>query len=135
MLRPWRAIPILAVPAAVVGVAGCASAPPRAEPAPIEARVLEAVQARDSVAVMVVLVRPTSYDRGPGAQLRRDVRDMQNRVLDVLEDDEYRVRHRFESVPAMTLMVYGEAAVRKLALARDVQRIGLDESAGGGGSP
>jgi hypothetical protein len=106
----------------------------RAEPVPVEPAVLETIRAQDSVGIVVVLVTPQSYYRGTSRQLQNDIANRQDRVLRALNDYRYRVRHRFRSVPAMTLVVYDEAAVHTLALLKRVSRIGLDDGSGGGGS-
>ena len=127
-------IELLATAATLAGalaVGACASAT-RAQPAPIDPRVLETVRAADSVGVVVVLVTPPSYYRGDSARLRADIRGLQDAVLGALEPGAYRVQQRFLSVPAMTLVVYDEATVRTLALRQQVERVGFDDGSGGG---
>ncbi len=124
----------LVIPTLLLAVpVGCATAM-RAEPVPVAPEVMETFQAQDSVPVVVVLTTPTSYYRRDQARLRGDIAHMQDAVVSALEPGQYREMHRFQSVPAMTLMVYDEAAIHTLALLKYVQRVGLDDGSGGGGS-
>lgn len=125
------AIPTLGL---LLVLGACATAM-RTEPVPVAPEVLEAVRARDSVSVVVVLVTPTSYYGGNRNRLRSDIAHMQDAVENALDPDQYRVMHRFQSVPALTLMIYDEAALHTLALVKHVQRIGLDDGSGGGEIP
>jgi hypothetical protein len=125
-------IPTLGLLAIVLG--GCASAM-RANPVPVAPEVLDTFRAQDSVAVVVVLVTPNSYYRGDRNRLRGDIAHMQDEVENALEPGQYRELHRFQSVPALTLMLYDEAAIRTLARLKHVQRLGLDDGSGGGETP
>lgn len=130
-----RAATVLLWTAALTGaaLAGCASAH-HAGPATIDAGVLEAVRGRDSVSVMVILAMPTGEDDA-GASRSAEIAAMQDAVLQGLEPGQYRVGRRFESVPALTLTVYDEAAIHALSRHEHVRRIGLDEGGGTGGAP
>jgi hypothetical protein len=126
-------IPTLSIALASLIVAGACSLAGRVRPAPIESGVLEAVRVQDSVAVMVMLVPPSGGGQ-EGEAVQRDIRRAQDDVLDGLDPESYRILKRFESVPAMTLVVYGERAVQRLARQERVERVGLDDG-GGGGAP
>ena len=120
--------------AGLLALGACASAT-RARPAPIDPHVLETVRSADSVGVVVVLATPPSYYRGDSGRLRNDIRGMQDAVLDALEPGAFRVRHRFQSIPAMTLVVFDESTIRALALRKQVERIDFDDGSGDGGPP
>lgn len=131
MTPPILRLPLAAAAlVAALGATACASAP-RAEPAPIAPEVLERVRSADSVGVVVILVTPSSYYGGNSQRVRSDIAGMQQSVLGALEPGQYRLRERFQSVPAMTLVVYGEPAIRTLALHRHVERIELDDGSAG----
>lgn len=90
---------------------------------------------RGEVRVVVALRVPAvEEDQGTDlAELQRQIARTQDEVLDALPPGGYRDPHRLQSVPAMTLTVLTEAALRALGAHPKVAKVDLDVSGGGQG--
>lgn len=96
--------------------------------------VIEALQAEGGVNVVVLLVEPPSMSTSSIdlPSLKRDIASLQDDVLSSLDSSEFRVKLRYQAVPALAGRVLSEAGLTKLAANPNVVRIDLD--VGGTGS-
>jgi hypothetical protein len=115
-------------------VAGCRIFGGAAEVEP-NPEVLEALREDGEAQVVVALVPPPGYDEGgpvTAAQMEAIAR-LQDEVLGSLDAADFRLRLRFEAVPALAGTILTERGLRVLSSHPDVVRVDLD--VGGGGAP
>jgi subtilisin family serine protease len=91
--------------------------------------VLEAIRRGESPRVMIALGVPVAATMGA---LRSNVATIQSQVLQGFADSDIAIERKYVAVPAVSLTVRNEAALRRLAGDPNVRRIDLD--AGGTGS-
>lgn len=90
--------------------------------------VMEALYTEGQANVVIALEVPL-YMKSPQVELpevRREVARLQDQVLSSLDDSDYRLKLRYESVPALAGTVLSESGISKLAKHPDVIRVDLD---------
>jgi len=89
--------------------------------------VLEQLRERGEARVVVALDVPAAENpQAPLAEVQRQIRETQDEVLNALDASGYRDPHRLEAVPAMTLTLLTEAALRTLEAHPKVSKVDLD---------
>jgi len=94
--------------------------------------VLEAVEAGEAVYVVVMLTEPsvTNHDRTDLVIMRREIAQLQDKVLASLTPSEFRLSIRYANIPAFTGILF-PAGIEKLRADRSVVRVDLDTSGAG----
>jgi hypothetical protein len=96
--------------------------------------VFEALNTTGEALVVIALDQPASLETVPLEldTLRRDVAQLQNLVLASLSEEEFRLTHRYQAVPALAGALLSESGLAKLAANPAVTKVDLD--VGGSGS-
>jgi hypothetical protein len=99
----------------------------------VSQEVIEALQKQEMVDVIIALVEPPSMGTPPVelATLKAEIASLQDQVLSALEPAEFRVKHKYQAIPALAGTVT-EAGLAKLAAHPKVMKIDLDVGGTGG---
>lgn len=126
---------------ALAGCGSMAESPDRAGGPPdtaiVAGDVMRALAADGRADVVVSLAPPAGYDDGAAADtvMRAAIARLQDDVLAALQPSDFRLRRRFESIPALAGTVLTGDGIRILAGHPRVVRVDLEVGGGGGGTP
>lgn len=96
--------------------------------------VIEAIQKNGEANIVIMLVPPSSLQTSPVdlPTVRNEIARLQDDVLSVLDDSDYRQKHKYETIPALAGTLLTEAGLAKLATHPKVVRVDLDVGGSGG---
>jgi hypothetical protein len=100
--------------------------------------VLKTIRANGAAPVLVTLRTSLTHDPDAKSEteaLRVEIARVQDEVLASLEHSDFRLRHRFATVPALSGTVLSERGLRTLSTHPLVDRLDLDEGGGGASGP
>lgn len=123
------------IPALAVLLAGCQTLP-IGEPEPHRA-VLTALEADGEAQVVVALVSPAGHGEpdADAEEVRSEISRLQSEVLASVSPRDFQLRHRFETIAALSGTILTRRGLRDLLAHPNVRAVDLDPGGTGGGDP